>query len=94
MWLSALPSIEYSTEDAEFRLETGDLLVLYSDGLIEALNAEHAMYGIEGITRKLIELADQPVAAICDAILDDVQAFSTHQMDDRTLVVARQVAAT
>jgi phosphoserine phosphatase RsbU/P len=92
MWLSALPVIDQSTVDSEFRLETGDLLVLYSDGLIEALNAEHAMYGIEGITRKLVELADQPVAAICEAILDDVRAFSTGQMDDRTLVVARQVA--
>ena len=93
MWLSALPDIEHSTVDSEFRLETGDLLVLYSDGVTEALNEEHAMYGLEGITKKLVELANEPVADICDAILADVRAYSSQQIDDRTLVVARQGAA-
>jgi phosphoserine phosphatase RsbU/P len=91
MWLAALPTIEQMTTDSEFQLGAGDVLVLYSDGIIESLNAGHEMYGSERIVAKLLEVADQPVAAICAAILDDVLAHTSVQDDDRTIVVLRQV---
>ena len=91
MWLGALPGIEQMTTDSEFQLEAGDVLVLYSDGIIESLNAEHEMYGSERLVAKLIEVAAQPVAAICAAILDDVLAHTSVQDDDRTVVVLRQL---
>lgn len=91
MWLGALPGIEQMTTDSEFQLEAGDVLVLYSDGIIESLNAQHEMYGSERLVAKLIEVAAQPVAAICAAILDDVLAHTSVQDDDRTVVVLRQL---
>jgi phosphoserine phosphatase RsbU/P len=91
MWLGALPGIDKMTVDSEFRIGTGDVLVLYSDGIIESLNTEHEMYGVARIVAKLIEVADQPVAAICTAILDDVLTHTSVQDDDRTIVVLRQL---
>ena len=91
MWLGALPAIAQMTTDSEFQLGAGDVLVLYSDGIIESLNAEHEMYGSERIVAKLVDVADQPVASICAAILDDVLAHTSVQDDDRTIVVLRQV---
>jgi hypothetical protein len=49
------------------------------------------VYGVERIVAKLIEVADQPVAAICTAILDDVLGQTSVQDDDRTIVVLRQI---
>jgi serine phosphatase RsbU (regulator of sigma subunit) len=91
MWLGALSGIEQMTSDSEFRIAAGDVLVLYSDGIIESMNAEREMYGVERVVAKLVEVADQPVDTICTAILDDVVAHTSVQDDDRTIVVLRQL---
>jgi phosphoserine phosphatase RsbU/P len=72
-------------------LETGDLLVLYTDGVTEARNASGQMFGIAGISRALGAAQPQPAAAL-DAIRD---ALFEHQggvigADDQTLLVVRQ----
>jgi len=91
VWLGALAGIAGMTTDSELRIATGDVLVLYSDGIIESMNAEHEMYGVERVVAKLVEVAEQPVDAICTAIIDDVQAHAAVQDDDRTIVVIRQI---
>jgi sigma-B regulation protein RsbU (phosphoserine phosphatase) len=91
MWLGAVSHIDQLTADSELQLGAGDLLVLYSDGIIEAMNADHEMYGVERIVSKLTQIAEQPAASICEAILADVRAHTPIQADDRTLVVLRRL---
>jgi serine phosphatase RsbU (regulator of sigma subunit) len=93
LWLGALPSIDQATEDAELRLEVGDVLVLYTDGITESLSAEREMYGVERLAAKLCALGEQPAAAICEGLFADVLAYSSKQDDDRTLVVLRRMGA-
>jgi len=70
----------------------GDLLVLYTDGLIEARNAADHEYGEE----RLIRLVDQIAASssardLRDSILGDLANFKgdCEQLDDMTVVVLR-----
>jgi sigma-B regulation protein RsbU (phosphoserine phosphatase) len=71
---------------------TGDLLVLYTDGLVEARNARDEEYGEPRLRRAVARAAASRTAReIRDAILGDLSNFKgdQEQADDMTLVVAR-----
>lgn len=86
---------------AEFLLEheqmqTGDILVLYTDGITEAINADEEEFGEERLEELVIAHATRPADDIADLILDAVTAFAGEQnlFDDATLVVLKRQTAT
>jgi len=87
--LGILPAARY--EQARLEVCPGDVLVLYSDGLTEAVNAAGEEYG-ESRLREFLATADtQSPDAIRDAILASASAFlgAAPPRDDLTLVVAK-----
>lgn len=88
-WVGALPEIAHLTEDAELTLEEGDLLVLHTDGVTEARNAQQEQFGLERLTVLLEAQGDRPSAAIRDAILAAVHDWCSVLDDDVTLLIAR-----
>jgi sigma-B regulation protein RsbU (phosphoserine phosphatase) len=87
--LGLFPNAEYE----EFTLSTrpGDLIVFFSDGIVDAVNATSDMFGDERLT-KLLESQHQPTAqSTVDAILQAVTDFQagTAHFDDETIVVLR-----
>lgn len=87
--LGILPAARY--EQARCEIRPGDVLVLYSDGLIEATNAAGEEYG-EGRLRQLLA-SEEPGSpgSVRDAVLASVRRFlgSSSARDDVTLVVAK-----
>lgn len=84
--LGVFPDRRY--EDAELRLDSGDRLVLYTDGLTEAMNSEEEEFG----ERRLVELCCREIglsaADLLDAIRKEVVGFCSGCFrDDFTLVV-------
>jgi serine phosphatase RsbU (regulator of sigma subunit) len=74
----------------ECRLEPGDTLALYTDGVTEACNADREEFGQQRLTRALKRRRKREAKAIVDAVLDEVQQYSAgEQEDDITLIVAR-----
>ncbi len=78
--------------DASCRFEAGDLLVLYTDGVVEARNGEKRPYGVD----RLIAVAGKAsgsAASVRGAILDDLELHTggLPPRDDMTLVVVRGV---
>ncbi|HEX4845743.1 MAG TPA: PP2C family protein-serine/threonine phosphatase, partial [Geothrix sp.] len=63
-------------------------MVLYSDGLSEAMNREGELYGTDRLCSQLRRLwgTGSPRAA-CEAVFQDVAAFDTQNRDDRTLFI-------
>jgi len=63
-------------------------MVLYSDGLSEAMNREGELYGLDRLSSQLRRLwgTGSPRAA-CEAVFHDVAAFDTQNRDDRTLFI-------
>lgn len=58
------------------RLEPGDRLVLFTDGLVEVLNNESQMFGEEGLEEALQQAADQAPADMLKVLLQKAKAFS------------------
>jgi serine phosphatase RsbU (regulator of sigma subunit) len=90
-WLNLIPDISYATENAEFTLEVGDTLVLYTDGLTEAHNAQEKLLDVSGFIDIVNVHADKALAAMRDAIMQDVLAWCDQvRDDDMSLVVVRR----
>lgn len=84
-----LESVDY--EESAFDAESGDLLLLYSDGISDQQNEEGQEYGKVRLPEMLKKACDLPAQEIADRILDDCREFrgSTPVHDDQTLVVLR-----
>ncbi|MDB6148379.1 MAG: hypothetical protein JWO45_2043 [Spartobacteria bacterium] len=76
------------TGDFNVFLERDDCLVLYTDGVTEALDAEGNEFGIERITESVRASARNGAPAIITRVIDDVRDFvgSQPQNDDITLI--------
>jgi serine phosphatase RsbU (regulator of sigma subunit) len=91
MWIGALPDISAFTTDTELSLGPGDLLVLHTDGIVEARNATGRHFGIDALARTIEQHRGQPVEEICDEVVRSVRAFMSRQRDDMAIVVIRYV---
>jgi serine phosphatase RsbU (regulator of sigma subunit) len=87
--LGVLPGARY--RQAEIEIEPGDLLVIFSDGVSEATNAEGAEFGEDGIVESVQRVWKNSAAGVCDGILADVRGFlgDMPPHDDQTLLVVR-----
>ena len=79
-------------EERRVPFEPGDVFLLYTDGVYEALDAAGEPYGLDRLERFLESLpAASSPASICDAILAELTAFTgqTPAHDDITLVAVK-----
>ena len=75
----------------EARLDPGDLLALYTDGVTEAFDEAGEEYGEERFVDAVVRHRGRSPESILASLLDEVREFSPHeQHDDRTLIVARR----
>ena len=83
--LGMMPHMPYGQETA--KLERGDTVILYTDGIIEAMNAKEELYGYDRFEAVLRQSAAHP-ASLKDAIIGDVNRYTglSPQHDDMTLV--------
>ena len=88
-WVGATKDIDDTTPDTRCRLRDGDVLLLYTDGVIEAQSGAGEHFGVERLARELSRLGDQPAARIRDGLCDAVTGFMRAQHDDIALLVAR-----
>ncbi len=68
-------------------LEPGDRLLLYTDGLVEARNAQGQMFGEESLFDAMRNTAGLGVAETADRIIASVQQWAKLQDDDLTVLV-------
>lgn len=82
---------ELDLEECEVTLKPGDTLVMYSDGVPDAVNLKDEPYGLERLTSLVDAHRNEPATKICNAIFDDVFKFraSAPAFDDITVLVAR-----
>ncbi len=73
------------------RLETGDLLFMYTDGIVEAMDAGGEQFGMERVHRMLRERRDEPARDIVNALRQAAQAHigTDKRQDDLTLVLVK-----
>jgi sigma-B regulation protein RsbU (phosphoserine phosphatase) len=79
-------------EEESLPLNAGDLVVIYSDGVTEAMNAAGEMFGEERISAVIDQHQHAPACEIIDQLLAAVRehAAGHPQSDDITVVVVRR----
>ena len=89
--VGALPTSVY--EQACVQLLPGDLLVIYSDGISEAMTADDEEFGEARLASLIGANLELPATGLRDLILQEVDNFvsGAPQFDDMTLVVAKVV---
>lgn len=84
---------ELSPEVGEVPLERGDLLLLYSDGLLEAKSPDGDELGEDGLVSTALEFLDAealPATSFPRRLVDHiVEGLGFQQTDDMTLVLVR-----
>ena len=88
--LGMLP--DFSFEQESVPLEEDSILVAYSDGVTEAMNAKEEMFGEERIAAVIDQHKNAPATEIIDHLVSAVKTFAAGypQSDDITVVVMRR----
>jgi adenylate cyclase len=77
------------------RIELGEVLLLFTDGVTEAENADHKLYSSERLAKALATAATVDAQHVVAAVIDDVSRFvgGAEQADDMTVLALRRVGA-
>lgn len=80
-------------EEIHTKLEPGDAMLLYTDGVNDSMDQDENLYGVKRI-RKTIAKAPQELEAMCNFLLKDVKKFSNYQRqnDDICIVGVQRTA--
>jgi phosphoserine phosphatase RsbU/P len=78
-------------EQKRFRVEKGDCVLLFTDGIVEAMNPAGHQYGMSGLRRVVERCAVLPAGELVNAIREDLRSFvgTGRQHDDQTLLVMK-----
>lgn len=84
-------AFDNNIEELELELKEDDLLVLYTDGIVEALNEEHKFYGTYRLNKLLYDHKDRTAAEILQEVSGDMRKYigNAKQHDDMTMVIMK-----
>jgi phosphoserine phosphatase RsbU/P len=84
-----VPEAEYST--ACVKLDPGDTLVLFSDGVTEAMDPQEELFGVPRLKEFLVGHNETPLDELQKLLLESVENFArgASQADDLTLLLVR-----
>jgi len=82
---------ERTLEEVQRNLDSGDILVFYTDGLTEAMNESNQLYGLDRLSEIILKNSDRSTNEIKDAIFRDLEYFLNKRLpqDDVTLVLLK-----
>ncbi len=88
--LGVVPQFKF--EESSFILDPGDTIILYTDGITEAMNAEEEEFGLDRLRQIFSESPPESPQETNNAIFEAVRAFAgdTPQSDDITCLVFRR----
>ena len=95
-WLAGLPLGVLANIDLEEHARTlhpGDLVVFYTDGITEAMNADNDLFGTERLRQAALTAHHGDAQSVMQGILSAVHDFAAgqEQVDDLSMVVLRRV---
>jgi sigma-B regulation protein RsbU (phosphoserine phosphatase) len=75
-----------------FRLASGDVMLLYTDGVTEAENQQRQMFGLDNLTGALVKYHQLGAKEIMSHLVDEVQTYidTAPIYDDISMLVVKQ----
>lgn len=89
MPVGIMPEVTYGQDFTT--LESGDIAVLYTDGITEAMNLQHEEFGMERLQNVIRTYKRESAREIANKILEEVNRFvgNAPQHDDETLLILK-----
>jgi phosphoserine phosphatase RsbU/P len=91
-WIGVRDSIASATTDRSVELSSGDVVLLFTDGITEAMNQSGQLFGESRLRQSLARHAHLPVDDIVTNLVRDVRGFMHRQEDDLSLLVLKRTA--
>jgi sigma-B regulation protein RsbU (phosphoserine phosphatase) len=90
--LGLLPAAQFRSHETQ--VEAGDLLIVFSDGIAEAMNQKEEEFGDERIVKIARQNLAQSPQLICHEIVQSINRFIAplKPHDDQTLLIVRLTA--
>ena len=87
--MGLVPEAQYTA--ACLKLEPGDTLVLFTDGVTEAMDPEDELFGMPRLKKVLTGQPECPLEQLQKCVLEAVENFTrgARQADDLTLLIVR-----
>ena len=85
LMLAAFSFASYS--NGVHKLEAGDRIVMYTDGILEASNAAGDFFGLDALCDLLTKTRQSSPSTTADAIISSVRRWSRKQDDDLTVLI-------
>jgi serine phosphatase RsbU (regulator of sigma subunit) len=82
---------ELLIDEQTLDLPSDSLLVLYTDGVPNALDKQNQMFGLENFLAAISDVKNQPAQELCTQVLESMDAFRGEEdpYDDVTLVAVK-----
>lgn len=90
IWLGVVDDIDGMGSDRAIELQQNDVLLLYTDGVVEAVDSAGKMYGHEKLSAALKVSGTKSVEEIRDAIISDLEGYKKD--DDVTILILKRDA--
>ncbi|HOW81057.1 MAG TPA: SpoIIE family protein phosphatase [Spirochaetota bacterium] len=89
LFIGAIEEARDSYEEKSVKLAYGDRIILYTDGIPEAINADRKEYSNRRLEKTVFQHRNLPLEEFCDAIIDDLENHigSASVEDDITILV-------
>ncbi|MGI9569060.1 MAG: PP2C family protein-serine/threonine phosphatase, partial [Desulfobulbia bacterium] len=78
-------------DEQHINLSDKSMMVLYTDGITDAINRDNRMFGLHGLVNTVSEMPEQSVGAVCEELFRAVNKHQSHlpQYDDMTVVAVK-----
>jgi len=89
--LGIMGGVDY--QERQVTISPGDVMIMYTDGVTEALNHQIEQYGLERLRSTVLRARHLSAQGILDEILQDIARFcgGQAQFDDITMIIAKGV---
>jgi sigma-B regulation protein RsbU (phosphoserine phosphatase) len=88
-WLGAMEDVRAVTEETKIQLGPGDLMLLFSDGVIEADDGRGARFGLDRLRGLLVANRERSPQEVRNAIMEALLRWTERPDDDVTLLIIR-----
>jgi hypothetical protein len=90
-WLGIVEDLAGKLTDSHVDIDEGDAVLMFTDGITEAMSGTGEMFGQDRLTASLAKHGALEAEQIVLGILAEVNAFQAEQSDDLTLLVLKRV---
>lgn len=88
------PNLDAKYEREFALMEKDDILIIFTDGLVETFNDKNEEYGVERLKKLILHNKNKSSKELVKLIIDELNAFrnDSKQNDDLTIVIIKKVA--